>query len=214
MSLARSYLLIYNTAQCMGWLWVLQRLLVAVSGGIPIYPSVQFPLQIFQTLGVLEVLHAVVGLVRASVPTTALQLSSRIFILWLIVERFAEVQYEFALTTMVLAWSLTEVPRYFYFAYCAQAKPPQTLVWIRYSTFLPLYPLGASSEWLVLYKALPYIAERAPFTVRLPNPWNFAFDFYIACIAILVAYLPGLPYMFSHMMHQRRKNLGKLVKRD
>ena len=214
MSLSRNYLLIYNSAQCIGWLWVLQRLLVAVSAGLPIYPLVQKPLQIFQTLGVLEVLHAAVGLVRASVPTTMLQLSSRVFILWLIAERISEVQREFALTTMVLAWSLTEVPRYFYFAYSAQTKPPSALVWIRYSTFLPLYPLGASSEWFVLYKALPYIAERTPFTIRLPNPWNFAFDFYIASVAILIAYLPGLPYMISHMLHQRRKNLRKLVKRD
>lgn len=188
---------------------MLQRLVFALYAGTPTYDAVALPLQIFQSLAVLEVFHAAVGLVRTSVMTTTLQLSSRIFVLWFIVWLVPAVQTKMSFNLMVAAWSLTEVPRYFYFAVCAQGKPPRALVWLRYTTFLPLYPLGASSEWLTIFNALPTIKETGVLSVNMPNSFNFAFDYWLACCGILLCYLPGLPFMYSHMIRQRRKYLGK-----
>ncbi len=189
---ARYYLMAYNGAQCVGWAWVLQRLFSAIFSSAPVYSAVRFPLQVFQTLAILELLHALSGLVRASVPTTAVQLASRLWVLWGIAYLVPDARTQPAFATMVAAWALTEVPRYLYFAVLAHGnKPPYFLIWLRYSTFFPLYPLGASSEWLTVFSGLPYIRETGLFNVSLPNAWNFAFDYWIFCLVVLVLYLPG-----------------------
>jgi len=209
----RDYLFFYNATQCVGWAWLLQRFLTSLllHSGENFYASIRIPLLFFQTAGVLEVLHSLVGLVRSSPLTTALQLGSRLFLVWPISESVPEVRSTLAFKLMVLAWSLTEIPRYFYFAVCAHVNyPPAWLVWVRYSTFFPLYPLGATSEWFCVLHALPYISQRALYNVSMPNPLNFEFNFYYFCVWSLAMYVPGLAFMYFHMIHQRKKNLAKL----
>lgn len=71
------------------------------------------------------------------------------------------------------------------------AQPPYVQLWLRYSAFLPLYPLGVASELTMAYLALPIIKAKQPLSVHLPNLFNFGFDYYTVCWAIIVAYLPG-----------------------
>ena len=56
---------------------------------------------------------------------------------------------------MVFAWSLTEVIRYSFYACSLLGKEPYTLLWLRYTTFFVLYPIGAGSEAFVNYATLP-----------------------------------------------------------
>lgn len=110
-----------------------------------------------QSLAALEVLHVLLGLVRSPLPTTFIQVSSRMILIWALVARFSSTHASPIYTTMVLAWSLTEVPRYSYYALGLLAlQPPPWLTWLRYSTFYVLYPLGAGSEALL---ALSTISE-------------------------------------------------------
>mmetsp|Transcript_4384 Transcript_4384/g.18658 ORF Transcript_4384/g.18658 Transcript_4384/m.18658 type:complete len:124 (+) Transcript_4384:664-1035(+) len=106
---------------------------------------------------------------------------------------------------MVLAWSLTEIPRYAYFAIGQVQKPPKWMTWLRYSSFMPLYPLGAASEAACLYTVLPLIKEARPYSIYMPNTLNFALDSYFTSICSLLIYIPGLPFMYSHMIGQRAK---------
>lgn len=57
--------------------------------------------------------------------------------------------------SMVLAWSVTEVIRYVYYALSLVGSEPYPLLWIRYTTFYVLYPIGASSEAFLNYSTLP-----------------------------------------------------------
>lgn len=70
--------------------------------------------------------------------------------------------------------------------------PPYFLLWLRYTTFIPLYPLGVSSEMTMAYLALPIIKAKRPLSISLPNKLNFGFDYYWACWAIIAGYLPGI----------------------
>lgn len=213
MSAARYYLLVYNAAMCAGWIVVLLRLLVAIRAAHPSYTAVERPLQLFQSAAVLEVIHILCGVVRASIITTTLQVSSRLTLVWGVCYLVPDARRVPTFTSMVAAWSLTEIPRYFYFAVSAVAfKVPRWLVWLRYSTFLPLYPIGAGSEWLTLFAALPYIKRNRILTVSMPNRYNFAFDYHVACIVVLALYIPGLPHMYAHMIRQRRKYVGAVSK--
>ena len=56
---------------------------------------------------------------------------------------------------MVLAWSLTEVIRYPFYALSLLDSKPYTLLYLRYTTFYVLYPLGAFSEAYLNYLTLP-----------------------------------------------------------
>lgn len=217
-TLGRAYLTVYNAAMCVGWIVVLTRVVLTATSQPPsssvadtaaaAYMAASVALAVFQTGALMEVLHAVTGLVRASPVTTLVQVSSRLLLVWGVLVPVPDVRASPFLLSMVCAWSLTEIPRYAYFAYSvATGLPPFWLAWLRYSTFIPLYPIGASSEWILLLKALPFIRAREIYTVHMPNPANFAFDYYRVCISLLALYIPGLPYMFMHMMKQRSKHL-------
>jgi very-long-chain (3R)-3-hydroxyacyl-CoA dehydratase len=211
-ALGRGYLLLYNSAMCAGWLAVLLRLFVALMndlGDMPAaYTRAAAPLFIFQSGALLEVLHALTGLIRAPVATTCLQVASRLMLLWGVLKPIPSVRVYPFVASLIGAWSLTEIPRYAYFAYSlGLGKPPYWLSWLRYSTFIPLYPIGAGSEWALLYTALPTIRAQQIYSTSMPNWLNFSFDFHLVSIVILLAYIPGLPYMYSHMMRQRRKHL-------
>ena len=68
-----------------------------------------------------------------------------------------------------------------------------------------LFPFGPLSKvWL----ALPYIKSTQMWNYPLPNKFNFAFDYYIACLLASAFYIPGLPFLYSYLLKQRAKMLG------
>ncbi|CAC9888407.1 unnamed protein product [Aureobasidium pullulans] len=51
---------------------------------------------------------------------------------------------------MLIAWSITEVIRYSYFAInLSTGSVPNAWLWLRYNTFFILYPLGISSSYIL-----------------------------------------------------------------
>ena len=122
-------------------------------------------------------LERTAGLVRSPLSTTALQVSSRLLIVWAVIDRYplAAGPSPFY-STMLLAWSITEVIRYSYFVWNLQGGGvPDLVLWARYNTFYVLYPLGIFSECVEIWKA-SQVAER---------PMQLAFW------AILGIYVPG-----------------------
>jgi hypothetical protein len=95
-----------------------------------------------------------VGVVRAPVATTAMQVASRILLVWFIVQPFPFLAMSAAYSSMLVAWSVTEVIRYSYFTLSLSGLLPGFLSWLRYNTFYVLYPLGISSECWLIYKAI------------------------------------------------------------
>jgi len=153
-----------------------------------------------QSLAALEVLHVLVGLVRSPLPTTLMQVSSRLILVWAIVARFPLTHSNPFYTTMVLAWSLTEVPRYVYYALgLLGVDAPSWLTWLRYSTFYVLYPIGAGSEALV---ALSTISEW-----QNGQYLNWVLEDWIKAGMVFI-WIPGLYVMYTHMIRMRRKVLG------
>lgn len=87
-----------------------------------------------------------------------MQVASRILLVWGIVHPFPQLATSPAYTTMLLAWSITEVIRYSYFVLqlsgFTSGLLPDFLAWCRYNAFFVLYPLGISSECWLVYKAM------------------------------------------------------------
>lgn len=126
-----------------------------------------------------------------------MQVSSRFALVWGAVHFYPSVAASPAYSSMLLAWSITEVVRYTFFALSLSGGyEPSLLRWVRYSGFYVLYPVGISSELWELF--LAFRIARAEGDVLA---WAVA-------AAVMGTYLPGAPKLYGHMMRQRRKVLG------
>jgi len=169
-----------------------------------------FPLLKYtQTIALLEIVHAVLGLVRASPITTTMQVASRILVVWVVLTFYPQIVSTtdvygrpapgsvggpVAFAGIVMAWGITEVIRYGFFVWKegVSSRIPPWLSWLRYNTFFVLYPIGISSECILMYLALtPAAKEQKGIDVLLK--------------AVLFIYAPGSYILYTHMMAQRRK---------
>lgn len=202
------YLTSYNFASALLWATVLWRtVIVAALRGPMFVPFVvdEF-LRYTQTLALLEVVHSLLGIVRAPFVTTAMQVASRLLLVWAIVYPFPRTTTSSLFyTSMILAWSLTEVIRYSYFALSLargpKRPPPTWFTRLRYSTFLVLYPVGISSEVRLVYLAAVTPAAAAALHPLYP----------VALYTVLAIYVPGSYILYTHMLTQRRKVLRRLL---
>ncbi|KAK9475173.1 tyrosine phosphatase-like protein [Dipodascopsis tothii] len=179
-SATNSYLFVYNAVSGAFWTGVFLRWAILLPLVGPEYMADglgSFACWV-QTGALLEVVHAAVGLVRSPLATTAIQVASRILLVWGVVYLFPLAGKSPAYTSMILAWSVTEIVRYAYYAFNLRGSVPRTLTWLRYNTFYVLYPIGVASEMLVMIAALPF-ADR----------WSVLYGWLLR--AILVVYIPG-----------------------
>ncbi|KAL6993208.1 Very-long-chain (3R)-3-hydroxyacyl-CoA dehydratase PASTICCINO 2 [Sarracenia purpurea var. burkii] len=210
--LRRTYLTLYNWTVFVGWFQVLFLALKTLkeSGHEQVYDAVQKPLLLAQSAAVLEILHGLVGLVRSPITATLPQIGSRLYVTWGILWSFPETRTHILVSSLVISWSITEIIRYSFFGTKeALGSAPSWLLWLRYSTFLLLYPTGISSEVGLIYIALPYIKESEKYSFRMPNKWNFSFDYFYSAFLVLGIYVPGSPHMYTYMLGQRKKALSK-----
>ena len=78
--MSKLYLVAYNSLQTLGWSYLLYQTSCHLAAGKSVsslYESTSLTLQIFQTAALLEILHAMLGLVRSSVQVTFQQVWSR-----------------------------------------------------------------------------------------------------------------------------------------
>ncbi len=84
-----------------------------------------------QSLAVLEIVHAALGWVRSPIPTTAIQVGSRLWAVWGVTERYDSAATTPAYASMIFAWSVTEVIRYAFYANQLIGASPKILLWAR-----------------------------------------------------------------------------------
>ena len=186
---------------------------------------VEIPLKVAQSLAILEIIHALLGIVRSPVMVTATQVASRLWIVWGILNVAPEATtaralvlldlprplptLSLSLQTLLFAWGITEIVRYSFFAFKEAGLQPFSLLWMRYSGFIVLYPLGVASELAMVVLAFPYLKKNRTWCLDMPNKFNFGFEYWIACLGIVAAYLPGFPQLYLYMLAQRKKVLRR-----
>ncbi|KAL6225083.1 hypothetical protein ACLB2K_003935 [Fragaria x ananassa] len=210
--LRRLYLSLYNWVVFIGWFQVLYLAVKTLleSGHEEVYNAVERPLQFAQSAAFLEILHGLVGLVRSPITATLPQISSRLFLIWGILWSFPEVQSHVLVSSLVISWSITEIIRYsFYGMKESLGFSPSWLQWLRYSTFILLYPIGISSEVGLTYLALPHIKSSEKYCIRMPNTWNFSLEYFNVAVIAIAFYIPGSPHLYWYMLGQRKKVLAK-----
>ncbi len=118
-------------------------------------------------------------------------------------------------------WSLIEVIRFGFYASKAltgskdkESALTRLFGHLRYNVFIFAYVLGVLGELFGIFFAyhnLSVIEDhggRLPWTVRMPNSVNFAFDFQTFLMISPLFYVGGFPGLYLHMWSQRAKFYG------
>ncbi|KAF2821468.1 PTPLA-domain-containing protein [Ophiobolus disseminans] len=190
------YLTLYNILFATLWSTiVITTLSTAPKGKAAVFAATEAKARWIQTATLIEVLHAATGIIKSPVSTTALQVVTRVIQVWMVWYSFpGTTAWSHAYLALVLAWSLADAIRYTYLALNVHGMAPKGLVWLRYTMFYPLYPIGISAEWWLLYCA---IEPGRKISAVIP-------PFFWFC---LVLYVPGSYKMYTYMIKQRRKTL-------
>ncbi|CCG81038.1 Protein tyrosine phosphatase [Taphrina deformans PYCC 5710] len=199
----KKYLVLYNTCEAVLWAAVLARLFFVgrIAGYRAAHDEVSTFLIWVQTSAALEVVHVALGLVPSPLLTTIMQVASRLLLVWGIDYLFPQVtSNSVAFSSMVTAWSITEILRYSYYAINLQGTVPEALMWLRYTLFYVLYPLGAGSECWLVYQSLDEAAKLSPI-------------YKLVLQIILVTYIPGFYFLYTYMIAQRKKMFKRQGKR-
>ncbi|RAL16087.1 protein tyrosine phosphatase-like domain-containing protein [Aspergillus homomorphus CBS 101889] len=209
--LTKPYLTLYNALNFTLWATCAVHGLTLLGAGTApptIFHKVYPLLQATQSLALLEILHSLAGLVRAPVTTTAMQVASRILLVWGIMYPFqgeivgnegvgSAQTGDYAFLGCLAAWGVTECIRYgFFVLQVSGVGVPGFWAWLRYNTFYVLYPLGISSECVMVVKALGPAAQLSALY------WWFL-------VLVLGIYVPGSYILYTHMIAQRRKAMKK-----
>ncbi|XP_003386467.1 PREDICTED: very-long-chain (3R)-3-hydroxyacyl-CoA dehydratase 2-like [Amphimedon queenslandica] len=218
--LAKGYLVAYNVILSSGWGMILLKTLqymldnegeYGIWKGVPgLHFVIKDQLRLFQTLACMEVVHCIIGIVSSSALLTFLQVLSRVFVLWGLIEGVAGVNDSVGLMVVLLAWSITEVIRYAFYACTLIGNTPRMLTYMRYTLFYVLYPTGVTGEQILFFTALPVVRATQQWSISLPNPLNFAFSYYYFLIFGAFIYIPLFPQLYGHMISQRKKVLSKV----
>ena len=218
MSLVKTYLVAYNAALIVAWACVLTRTAqtISTSGPAAVYAAVERPLAYAQTAALAEVAHAALGIARSPVLVTAMQVSSRLMVVWGVLalappSRTASLDVfgpiSIGVPSLMFAWGVTEVVRYSFYFFKLLGDVPRAVTWCRYTFFIALYPLGVSSELFLAYSGFAHLMKTNPFAYEMPNAINFSFHLPSVMIMFFLGYVPGFPMLFSYMLAARKKVL-------
>tara|TARA_B100000768_G_scaffold175763_1_gene187600 strand:+ start:340 stop:831 length:492 start_codon:yes stop_codon:yes gene_type:complete len=155
---------------------------------------------------VLEVFHAGLKLTRSPMSAALMQWAGRTHVLIAVTHAIPQLQTTTAAGILIVAWALTEVIRYP--SYALSQSCPGWLNWLRYTMFIPLYPIGAASEMKLMYDGIPTMTAKKMYSISMPNAYNFAFD-YTSFVKVVLVLYPFLFYqLYAYMFVQRKKKLG------
>lgn len=209
--IVKFYLVIYSVVQFLGWLAALFT--ISTSGMRAAEETVSF----FTYLQLAEIFHAAIGLVPSSAAITAMQISSRVALVQVLAcgindkNRQAAAQWQ---AMFFIAWSITEVVRYSYYALNTAGVNIKPLTWLRYSTFLPLYPMGVVGELGTAFVAFPELVARNKFATGGCDVAGQCGKLVgllaqVGLGGMLVVYAVAFPLLYGVMLAHRKKALGK-----
>lgn len=205
------YLVAYNFLQTIGWMRLLVQLILYYVNpqSKSLYDSVKYSLYIFQNAAVLEVIHAATGIVKSSAVMTAFQVASRVVVVCGVLLATESARVGLGLPLALLAWSITEIIRYSNYFFNLIYAVPFVLKYLRYTTFIVLYPIGVTGELLCIWAAQKEVGKNQLYSIDMPNRYNVIFNYQHVLWFLMVLYIPLFPQLYLYMFGQRKKALSK-----
>lgn len=175
---------------------------------LSLWDDIQFPLKLVQTAAVMEILHSMIGFVKSPWFTTFMQVFSRVWTLWAVMEVAPPTHQSIFLVMACLSWALVEVPRYLFYALNLFNAVPYPIFWLRYSLFAVLYPTGITGELGCMYVAGKYLQTSKQYVLFTIG--GIEVSLLTLIIIVALTYIPGSPKMYGHMVKTRKKQLEEL----
>ncbi|XP_005089728.1 very-long-chain (3R)-3-hydroxyacyl-CoA dehydratase 3 [Aplysia californica] len=212
MSLSQTYLFLYNLFQFVGYTYIFVILLyqyirTGESAKQAAFETTGSQMMVCQIIAVLEVIHPMIGLIKSNFIMSLAQVMGRNLILFLLVLQEPRLQISPMCWYLFVVWSCVEVIRYPFYLLQIAGLEIKTLTWLRYTIWIPLYPLGILIEATIVVMSISFFAETGYFSIELPNSANFAFYFPYFLATYLVLMAVGGTNNLSHMRNQRQKQL-------
>ncbi len=157
-------------------------------------------MSVAQGLAIFEVINSIFKLAGANWLLTTMQVSSRFLVvalLWLIPsDVIADLGVYSGFILITLAWSITEIIRAVFYTSDLLGKQIMSLLWMRYTFFILLYPIGVIGEFMVMFSFMEWR--------------GFEFDGAgIGLVIVALLYVVFFPKLYLHMIRQRKKKLAQ-----
>ncbi|XP_023336938.1 very-long-chain (3R)-3-hydroxyacyl-CoA dehydratase [Eurytemora carolleeae] len=223
----RIYLFCYNIFMFCGFLYAFLVLTLNYSKNpdefVPkAFETVGGIFKFLQLLMILEILNPLFGYTKGSVYEATIQVGGRLIFLFLLIDSEPRMQDKPVVFYLLMTYSSVEIVRYPYYLFRVYDMDIGLITWLRYTIWIPLYPIGFICEGVIALRNIPYFEETEQFSVLLPNRWNFAFYFpNLIRFYLLFGFFPLLYTQMWHMYQLRCKRLGikqhksnKIIEKD
>ena len=206
------YLILYNFIQLCGWCYFFGKVtldLINQKSLQEIFSNTHIILECCEYGAFLEIIHALLGLVRSSIFATTIQILTRISIVLML--QFIPSALSYGYLIIYFAWSSIEIVRYTYYALNLIKKDfinfnvPYLLIWCRYSFFVMLYPIGTYGEMMTIWNAQKDLSK---YILWKNNFFNISFGDLLYPLYLI--FIPGLIFLYGYLFKQRKKVLHRL----
>ncbi|XP_027871148.1 very-long-chain (3R)-3-hydroxyacyl-CoA dehydratase-like isoform X4 [Xiphophorus couchianus] len=209
-SLKKGYLFMYNLVQFLGFSWIFVNMTVRlfILGQDSFYDTFHTTADMMyfcQMMAVLEVVNPLLGLVKTGFFPAMIQVAGRNVILFVIFGCLDEMQNKAVVFYVFYLWSSIEIFRYPFYMLACIGTDWKPLTWLRYSLWIPLYPLGVVAEAVAVIQSLPIFDETRLFSVPLPSALGHSLSFSYTLQLYLVLMFLGLFINFRHLYKQRQR---------
>jgi very-long-chain (3R)-3-hydroxyacyl-CoA dehydratase len=199
--LKKAWLISFNVVTLLAWTLFL---LHTGQNGFQFDSQGMMILAVAQGLAIFEVINSIFRLAGANWMLTTMQVSSRFLVVgllwWMPLELVAELGVYSGFLMITIAWSITEITRVAFYISGLFGKEIKALLWMRYTFFIVLYPIGVIGEFMAMFSFMEWR--------------HFNFDAIgIGLVVIALLYVVFFPKLYMHMFGQRRKNSIKLLPR-
>uniref|UniRef100_A0A673YL46 Very-long-chain (3R)-3-hydroxyacyl-CoA dehydratase n=1 Tax=Salmo trutta TaxID=8032 RepID=A0A673YL46_SALTR len=190
-TLKKGFLFTYNLVQFLGFSWIFVNMTIRlfILGQDSLYDTfytISDVMFFCQILASVEVLNAMFGVVKAAVVPAFIQVVGRNFILFIILGSLQEMHNKPVVFFVFYLWSSIEIFRYpFYMLGCIDTEW-KTITWLRYTIWIPLYPLGVLAEAVAVVQSISVFDQSRLFSIPLPEALGSSVSF--SCV--LYVYLP------------------------
>lgn len=211
------YLILYNLFQFVGFTYVVCVMSIRFSklghsSVTSMYEHVGSAMKFIQLLQFLEVMHPLFGYTKGGFIIPLIQVGIRNFILFGLIDAEPRLQTKPVVCYLFYIWCSIETIRYPFYITQVYKKEVYLITWLRYTIWIPLYPLGILCESVVVFRSIPYFEETQRYSASMPNDWNFTLNVpTLLRIHLLLLSIPGLYTMMNHMYRLRVKKLKSKI---
>ena len=208
------YLFLFNMFSFVGFIYVLVVLIIRYAKEGPesmagSYKALGRVMKFLHLMQILEVLHPLLGYTRGEFKIPSLQIGFRLFMIFIMIDSEPRLQTKPVVFYLFLIYSMMEVIKYPYYMLRVFRVDIAFLTWLRYTIWIPLYPLTFICEGVILLRNIPYFDETGRYSIFLPNQLNFSFHLpTFIRLYLLTGFFPFMWLAMNRLYYQRVRMIG------